>query len=167
MRRVAVIGCGGAGKTVLARRIGAVLGVPVIHADLHRHRWEDLHPTFIAADAWVIDAMRLATLDARVARADAVVFLDRHPLRCLFGVLRRRWRYRGGLHAAVGVADFVNWEFLRWIVRFRIRDRPRILEVLARHPATPVVVLRSNSDTDAFVASIAPTRSGAGQASRV
>jgi len=155
MRRVAVIGCGGAGKTVLARRLGAVLGVPVVHGDLHRSRWEELHPALIAADTWVIDAMRFGTLDLRVERADTVVFLDLHPLRCLAGIARRRLRYRGGVHADVGVADFVNWEFIRWVVAFRRRDRPRILDVLARHPARRVVVLRSHADADAFVASVA------------
>ncbi len=32
-RRIAVIGCGGSGKTHLARRLGALLNVPVIHLD--------------------------------------------------------------------------------------------------------------------------------------
>jgi len=34
MRRVAVIGCSGAGKTTLARALGRSLGIEVVHGDL-------------------------------------------------------------------------------------------------------------------------------------
>jgi adenylate kinase family enzyme len=113
MHRVAVIGCGGAGKTVLARRLGETLGLPVIHADFDRPGWGDAHAELIARDEWVIDAMRLGTLDERLARADTVVFVDRGTVACLWGILKRRLRYRGGVHTD-GVADFVSWEFVRW-----------------------------------------------------
>jgi adenylate kinase family enzyme len=151
MRRVAVIGCGGSGKTTLARRIGAALDLPVIHSDFYRPGWEEAHPRLIDADAWVIDAMRLGTLDERLARADTVVFIDRSALACVWGVYRRRLRYRGGLHAD-GVADFVNAEFLGWVVSFRRRVRPRVRELLTQHRATTrVVVLRSVREANSFV----------------
>jgi adenylate kinase family enzyme len=35
MKRIAVIGGGGAGKTYLAHRLGRALGLPVIHLDAH------------------------------------------------------------------------------------------------------------------------------------
>jgi adenylate kinase family enzyme len=155
VRRIAVIGCGGAGKTVLARKLGHALGLPVIHADFDRSGWEEAHAELIARDEWVIDAMRLGTLDERLARADTVVFLDRGAAACLGGILRRRLRYRGGLHAD-GVADVVNVEFLRWVVSFRRRMRPRIDVLLTRHESTTsVVVLRSIAEANAFAAAVA------------
>ena len=33
MRRIAIIGAGGAGKSTLARQLGEVLGIEVIHLD--------------------------------------------------------------------------------------------------------------------------------------
>jgi adenylate kinase family enzyme len=92
IRRVALLGCGGAGKTVLARRLDDALGLPVIHGDLHREEWERVHDELIAGNEWVIDAMRLGTLDARLARADAAVFVDRAAAACLIGLARRRLR---------------------------------------------------------------------------
>ena len=35
MKRIAIIGPGGAGKSTLAHQIGAKLGLPVIHLDAH------------------------------------------------------------------------------------------------------------------------------------
>lgn len=31
MRRIVVVGCGGSGKTVLARRLGEILGIQAVH----------------------------------------------------------------------------------------------------------------------------------------
>lgn len=138
---------------MLARELGEALRLPVIHSDFYRPGWEEAHPALIAADEWVIDAMRFGTLDDRISRADTVVFVDRSTAGCLWGILRRRLRYRGGLHAD-GVADFVNLEFLRWVVSFRRGVRPRIFELLQRHgTTTEVVVVKSIAEAKAFVAS--------------
>lgn len=150
MRRVAVLGCSGSGKTVLANRLGEALGLPIVHGDFHRKDWEEIQPAVIALEEWVIDAMRLDSLDERLARADTAVFLDLSSWECFLGVLRR---YRGGLHAD-GVADFVNLELLFWLLRFRRRHRPRILKLLKHHAATTeVVFLRSRAEATAFATS--------------
>jgi len=155
VQRVAVLGCGGAGKTTLARALGDRLGLPVVHGDLHRAEWELVQPTVLSRDRWVIDAMRLGSLDERLAAADTAIFIDRGALACLLGVVRRRLRYRGGVHSEEGVADFINWEFVRWIVSFRRQQRRRVLALLARHePSTRVVVLRRGREIDTFVRSV-------------
>lgn len=65
MRRVLVIGCGGAGKSTLARQLGEATGLPVIHLDAHYWRpgwvetpketWRAAVDELIAADAWIMD----------------------------------------------------------------------------------------------------------------
>lgn len=75
MQRVAVIGCGGSGKTTLANALANRLGAPVIHID--SHYWKDRegervestpeerearHRELIAQPRWVMDGMKLGGL---------------------------------------------------------------------------------------------------------
>ena len=44
MKRVLIIGCGGAGKSTLARKLGDMTGIPVVHLDklYWRPGWQHL-----------------------------------------------------------------------------------------------------------------------------
>jgi adenylate kinase family enzyme len=154
MQRVAVVGCGGAGKTYAARSIAAHLGLPVVHADEIVYRGGVLQPepewqaelnAHADAERWVIDAMKVSILEHRVARADTVVFLDVPRRACYLGLLQRRmWR-----------RDVWNAQFLRWIWRFRRDVRPRVYDVLARHAhTTEIVILRSRRGVRRYLTSL-------------
>lgn len=161
MRRIAVLGCGGAGKTTLARELGARLGIEVVHGDFlgrvgdvraQGDEWRRLEQGVLARDEWILDAMRLSSLDARLARADTAIFLDLPRRTCLASILLRRLRHRGAVVEEAGVADRVNRAFVRWIWRFPHRERPVILAALEQHrPTTDVVVLRSRRAARAYL----------------
>jgi adenylate kinase family enzyme len=166
MRRVAVIGCGGSGKTTLANELAARLALPVAHIDSHYWRsvdgarvesspeqWRESHRRLISEAEWVIDGMKLGTLGERLTRADTVIYLDLPTYECLSGILTRRLRYRGGLHPETGVYDQINLAFLRWVWSFRRRDRPRVLHLLAAFNGEKIV-LRRRSDVRLFISAL-------------
>ncbi|MFI5955374.1 topology modulation protein [Cryptosporangium sp. NPDC051539] len=142
MDRIAIIGCGGSGKTVLARRLSDILGLPVTHLDTlyYDHDWNPtLTETFaqtqrdlVTADRWVIDGNYASTLPIRLARADTVIFLDLPARTCLWGIARRRWHYRGGRHTD-GVHDRITWSFLSYVLDYRRTMRPRVAALVAEH----------------------------------
>lgn len=142
MDRIAIIGCGGSGKTVLARRLADRLGLTVTNLDALYYddswnptlmdRFAAVQRDLVAADRWIIEGNYASTLPTRLARADTVIFLDLPARTCLWGIAQRRWRYRGGQHAN-GVYDRINWSFITYVIGYRRSMRPRVAGLLAEH----------------------------------
>lgn len=162
MQRVMIVGACGAGKTVLANRLGDLLGLPVLHLDALRYQpdWSLVDDDAFAAaqrravtgPRWVIDGNSLATLDIRARAADTIIVLDLHPAICLLGILHRRWRYHGGQHPD-GVFDRITPEVVRYVWSYRARHLPRVLKVIAAHgPNATLIQLTRRRDVARFLA---------------
>ena len=172
MRRIAIIGPGGAGKTTLARELGRLLGLEVIHlarlvwqpgwVEPDPERWAALNAELVARDAWVIDGNYGRTMRKRLERADTIVFLDTHPLRACARVLRRWLRYRGRSRPDLpeGCPERFDLPFLRWIWTYR-RRLPNLDARLeeARAQGKRVEVLRTPRDVRRFLATVPDGRS--------
>ena len=155
-RRIVLLGCAGAGKTTLARRLGEVTGAPVICLDsIWQPGWgpnevgqfrEILTPTH-AADAWISDGnFALATFDIRLPRADLVVWLDRPRLHCAWRAITRTFR-RGEAHRP---GDLLK--VMRFIWGFDRINRPRIEAARLEYGAqVPVTHLHGDRDIRAFL----------------
>ena len=87
MRRIAVIGNGGGGKSTLARALGKHLGISVHEVDevqwlpgWRRAPLDDVVPIlegWAADDSWVIDGFGpWPVIDRRMSRADTIVYVD-------------------------------------------------------------------------------------------
>lgn len=169
MDRIAIIGCGGSGKTVLGRRLGDLRDIPVTHLDViyHDHEWNELpsgkfteiQQVLVAAPRWIIDGNYATTLPIRLAAADTVIFLDLSPVACLWGIARRRVRDRGGQHDQTGVYDRITWQFLRYVAGYRRSMAPRVRALITEHAGhAQVHVLRSRRAANSFLAVVAQRR---------
>jgi adenylate kinase family enzyme len=169
VRRVLIIGCGGAGKSTLARRLAERTGLPLVHLDAHFWRagwqqppsdeWHRVVDGLIAGERWIQDGNYSGTLDVRLAACDTAVFLDLPTLVCLWGILSRWWRYRGRARPDLpdGCPEQLSWEFIAWVWRYRRRSRPTVLARLrAVAGDKQVVILRSRRAMDHFIATRAP-----------
>ncbi|MCW2887368.1 MAG: hypothetical protein QOE54_5204 [Streptosporangiaceae bacterium] len=159
MHRTVIVGCGGSGKTTFARRLGGLLGSPVVHLDalyydrdwkpLAGDRFAALQHELVALPHWVIEGNYAATLPIRLGRADCVVFLDLPPAVCLWGITRRRLRglvrgSAGRQNPQTGVYDRITWEFVRYVWNYRRSMAPRVRELIAEHAGDAEVhVVRS------------------------
>jgi adenylate kinase family enzyme len=169
VKRIVVTGPAGAGKSGLARELGGLLGVRVLHLDTlfwkpgwvptERSEFEAMQRRELAGDSWIADAQYDDMLPDWVEAADTVVFVDASLLRCLWRVGRRRLNR----HARVGTPSGSEpgalhralLKFVRNQWRYRTRVRRDLLAELARErEERRVVVLRRGSDAAAFLASV-------------
>ncbi|HEX2203212.1 MAG TPA: DNA topology modulation protein [Longimicrobium sp.] len=167
MRRVLVIGSGGAGKSTFAARLAARTGLPLVHLDAlfwrpgwvqtPKEEWARVVDGIAARDRWIMDGNYSGTLDRRLAACDTVVFLDFPRAVCLWRVVKRRVRFhrRSRPDVPEGCDEKLDLEFLRWIWNYPRNRRPGVLTKLAAlRPDQRAVVLRSDAEVEAFLASV-------------
>ena len=166
MERIAIVGCGGSGKSHLARVLAGHLGITPVHLDVvyYDNDWKPLdQETFaslqrhlVAAPRWIIDGNYASTLPIRLEAADTVIFLDLPAWACLWGIMQRRLRHGGGQHDAIGVYDRITWNFLRYTAGYRKHMAPRVRQLIADHAGdAQVVVLRSRRTVRRYLAGVA------------
>jgi len=98
MNRVAVVGSGGSGKSYVARQLGRLLNVPVIHLDAvyYDDEWNPLPPEkfeaaqreLVAQPRWVIDGNYNSSLHIRLEACDTV---DKQVVFLTSRAKTRRW----------------------------------------------------------------------------
>jgi adenylate kinase family enzyme len=163
--RIAIVGCGGSGKSHLARTLGAALGITPVHLDtvyydrdwnpLPKEQFAALQQDMVAQPRWVIDGNYASTLPIRLRAADTVIFLDLPARSCLAGIAQRRLRHGGGQHDAIGVYDRITWNFVRYIAGYRRQMAPRVSRLIAEHAGdAEVIVLRSRRAAGRYLAGV-------------
>lgn len=169
MKRVAIIGSGGAGKSTLARQVGDATGLPVIHLDREywqpgwvapeNEAWAARVAELVAGEAWIIDGNYGGTMEARFARADTIVLLDIPRTVCLYRAVKRTvlFRNRSRPDMAPGCEEKIDLEFLKWIWAYPATRRPGILARLREERAAGkrVVRLRNTKQVRTFLRTLA------------
>ena len=176
MRRILVYGVTGAGKTTLARRIAARLGLPYHPVDdlTWEPGWVPV-PTEVqreriaaicAGDAWVLDHAYGAWIDVPMARADLVVCLDLPRWRSFGRLLRRSiGNVARGTPTCNGNRETFRQTFLSkdsilyWHLGSFARKRRRMRAWPDDPALPPVVLLRTPAEVEDWFAAL-PSRAG-------
>lgn len=153
MKRVAIVGCPGSGKTTFTRKLAEKTKLPTIHLDYYYHQkmydypnnseaWKGRVKELIAKDAWIMDGNYNSTINERFRRADTIIFFDYPRRKSLYGVLKRRIQYRNKLREEMPSdwKETASFEFLVFVWNFR-RDKR----------GTTIKALEDNKNKEVFI----------------
>lgn len=142
MKKVALIGSGGAGKSTLARQLGEELNIEVYHLDslfwkpnwvgVSKDEQRNIQQDLVEKESWIIDGNYGGTMEIRLDAADTIIFLDISRFTCLFRVIKRSIKYRNRTRPDMGEGcnEKLDIEFLKWIWQYPNKKRPHILASL-------------------------------------
>ncbi len=158
MKRVVILGCAGAGKSTLARKLGEKTGLPVVHLDklFWKSGWVESTKAEIdekifeetRKDRWIMDGNYTRTIPIRLQRCDTVIYLDFPRWLCLWSVLKRVACSYGKVRPDMpeGCPERIDWEFLVWIWNFNKKNRKRFYEMLRKLDGKQVYILKKRRE---------------------
>jgi len=151
-----ILGCCGAGKSTLSKKLSRLTNLELIHLD--QHYW---HPNWIetptvewtkivnqlaAKPKWIIDGNYGGTVDSRLARADTIIYLDFSTIKCLWRITKRIWKYHGQKRPDMpeGCNERFDLEFYHYVATFNIRKRKKTLQELDALKGTKSILIFKN-----------------------
>lgn len=157
-RRILILGPAGSGKSTVCRKIGRILGIPVVHLDKHywnpgwvdtpKDEWPDKVRKLIVSEAWAMDGNYSSTLKMRAKAADTLIFLDMTRRLSYFRVISRYLKNRGRTRPDIteGCPEKIDMEFIRWIWNYPNISKPRILRFLEKLRKSKNVYILNNQE---------------------
>ena len=167
MRRVSIIGSGGAGKSTLARHLGEITGLPVIHLDrlywkpgwteTAKDAWRETVGNLVKGEKWIIDGNFGGTMDIRLAASDTVIFLNFPRLLCTYRAVKRAITFRNKTRPDMGPGcnEKLDVEFLRWVWQFPGKTLPAIEDRFSRlGTEMKIIRLHSPREVERFLSGV-------------
>lgn len=164
MKKILIIGSGGAGKSTLSRRLKDATGIEVIHLDkvfwrpnwveTPKDEWEKTIGNLIKKDSWIMDGNFGGTLQMRFAACDTVIFLDVPRTICVRQAFTRFLFYKGNSRPdmAEGCGEKFDLEFYKWIWDFPKRTKPKIEGLINQFRDTKNIIrLTSKKEIENFL----------------
>ena len=167
MERIIIIGCGGAGKSTLARQLGEKTGLPVVHLDqifwspgnwqhLDKETFDALLMAEMEKPQWILDGNYNRTIERRLEKCDTVIYLDFNRFICLAGWMKRVITNWGKARAdmAPGCNEWFDPEFAKWIWNFNNQKRAIYLNMLSHLEDKKVYILKNRREVRRFLSQI-------------
>jgi adenylate kinase family enzyme len=164
MKKIAIIGSSGAGKTTFAKELDDILKIKAYHMDrmFWQHSWKgkdsetriDILQQLVQNKQWIIEGTYLSLSESRLNAADIIIFLDTHPLVCLLRIIMRHRKDRGRSRRDIpeGCTDRLTLLLiLRVLVVFPLRERSKLEKKLREFPREKVIWLHSAKEVKAFL----------------
>lgn len=159
-----VIGCCGAGKSTLARKILEKTNIPVYHLDQYywrpdwvetpKEEWEPVVQALSDKEEWIIDGNYASTIDFRIQRADTIIYLDFSTISCLWRITKRIWKYRGEVRPdmTTDCRERFDLDFYHYVATFNLMRRKSLLNKLKKVTnSQDVFIFKNDTETENYL----------------
>ena len=154
-RKILVLGCSGAGKSVFARRLRDKIGLPLIHLDnvwwrpdrthISREEFDRRLDEILRGDAWILDGNYSRTYEPRIRACDTAIFLDYSEEVCMQGITERLGEDRPDIP---WTEQSLDPELVELVRNFRAENRPPLLALLEKYPEKQVLRFSTRAETE-------------------
>ncbi|XZG69502.1 hypothetical protein ACTSKR_12675 [Chitinibacteraceae bacterium HSL-7] len=171
MKKIAVFGKPGSGKSTLSKALSRATGVPfhpldvmAYHPDgtlLDRSSFDDAHRQVLLSDQWIIDGLGpLSSFNERLMAADTLIYIDL-PYRTSYWLVTKRLLKGALVHpegwpegSALWKGTLASYRFLRLSPQFWNAALLQRLEAMSTGKSLHVI--RSLSELEGFVEAHVP-----------
>ncbi len=163
MERILIIGCGGAGKSTLARQLGEKLNIPVVHLDkiwwqggwhhISEEAFDEKLLEEVKKDRWILDGNYNRTMPLRLPHCDTIIYLDFSRWACLRGVAKRILTTYGKVRPDMGEGcpERFDLDFLKWVWNFNREHREKNYRLLNEAEGIETIVLKNRRAVKRFL----------------
>lgn len=162
IKRIAIIGAPGSGKTTLAIKIKDIFNLPVVFLDSFYQlpNWvmrdpaerDNLILEATRKDEWIMDGTFINTLEERVKVADLIIFLDYKTKVQLKGIFKRFFTNIGKEKIDMpGCKERINFSFINYVATYNKKRRKYLVEILDKYDKSKVLHFTSQKDLQNWV----------------
>jgi adenylate kinase family enzyme len=157
INKIAVIGCGGAGKSTFSTKLSRIIGIPIYHLDAlnwkpgwvptPKDEWDNIMKNLVKKEEWIIDGNYGSTIDIRLKKADTIIFLNMPTYTCIYRIFKRRIVYNNKSRPDMneGCPEHLNLDYIKWVWNYNRERRNKILEKLKTYSNQKSVIILNNS----------------------
>lgn len=152
MKKIVILGRGGAGKSTVAKQLSKITGIPSIELDKHFWKpgliatpigeWRQIQNKLIKGSTWIMDGDlgKYDALDIRLGAADTILVLDFSLFCCLKRAIgRSRERF----------------DFWWWLITWRWLSRSKIMRSIKTYaPKADVRIFHTPNELEQFIESV-------------
>ena len=167
MKKIIVIGCSGSGKSTFARKLSALVNIPLYYLDmlwyksdkttLLREDFDEKLRNLMRKSEWIIDGNYQRTLEMRLKECDTVFLLDIPTDICLEGAISKKGKKRVDLP---WLETEFEEGFRQWICDYSNKVLPKIYELLDKYrQGRQIYIFKTRNETDQYLQSLATASS--------
>lgn len=168
MNRIMVLGCCGAGKSTLSKKLGEITGLPVIHLDQYywkpnwteseAQEWSSIVTDLAERPQWIIDGNYGGTIDIRIEKADTIIYLDYSTMQCLWRITKRILKYKGKVRPDMpdGCRERFDLAFYHYVATYNLIRRKKMLKkLMGLKDRKNILILHNDKEVASYLMELA------------